>query len=153
MAQHSVSAASAREEARGRRRRHLEMLGVAVGVVVLAVLLQVQPDQRVAFRFLPAYPLPQTCLARSLFGVNCPGCGLTRSFIHLAHGDWRRSLATHHLGWLLASAILFQFPYRVHALRHGDCSEATLVAYRCFGYFLLVMLLGNWLCQMVLECF
>ncbi|MDD2320045.1 MAG: DUF2752 domain-containing protein [Geobacteraceae bacterium] len=30
---------------------------------------------------------PSLCLIKNLFGIECPGCGLTRAFSALAHGD------------------------------------------------------------------
>src|SRR5215510_9221950 len=33
----------------------------------------------------------ETCLWHWLMGVNCPACGLTRSFIAVAHGRLRRA--------------------------------------------------------------
>ena len=62
------------------------------------------------FQGLPGIPMPRKCWSRSLFGVKCPGCGLTRSVVYLAHGDWRASLAMHRLGIVMAAAILAQFP-------------------------------------------
>ena len=56
-------------------------------VVVLALLLREQPGGRVAFLGLDRYPLPHTCMTRSLFGFDCPACGLTRSMIHAAEGN------------------------------------------------------------------
>lgn len=129
----------------GNRQRHLEMLAVAVGVMMLSVLLDVRADQRVFVRFFPTMVLPETCLSRSALGVPCPGCGLTRSIIYLAHGDLAASLQLHRLGWLMAAAILFQIPYRLYALRYGDVSPATLFAYRIFGQVLIALLLLNWL--------
>jgi hypothetical protein len=38
---------------------------------------------------------------------ECPGCGLTRSIIELAHGNLESSLASHRLGLLLAGAIAY----------------------------------------------
>jgi hypothetical protein len=138
-------------DALARRRRHWEMLIVASVVLVLAFALEVRPDQRVAFRLAPHYPMPETCMSRYLFGVSCPGCGLTRSIVHLARGDWRHSLQLHHLGWLLAAAILFQFPYRLWCLWRDDCSRATRSLSRCFGTILIVLLIGNWLCELLLH--
>jgi hypothetical protein len=125
------------------------MLVLAIGVIACSFLLEAHSDQRVAFRFLPDYPLPETCLAHSMFGVSCPGCGLTRSFIYLAHGDWQTSLKMHRLGWLLALAILFQLPYRFFCLAKHDCSLTTLAFFRWFGYLLIALLLGNWLYQII----
>src|SRR5437868_6430090 len=53
-------------------RRHREMLGLATVVIGLSCLLEVRSDQRVALRWLPDYPLPETCLSRSLFHIECP---------------------------------------------------------------------------------
>src|SRR4051794_37095483 len=87
-------------------RRHREMLAVATVVTLTALLLQVDPEERVAFRCLPECPLPQTCASRAWFGIKCPGCGLTRSLVRLAAADWAGSWREHRLGWLMAASIL-----------------------------------------------
>ncbi|MGH7191968.1 MAG: DUF2752 domain-containing protein, partial [Candidatus Saccharimonadales bacterium] len=97
------------------RGRHGLFLAMAVFVVALALLLEVR-GERVAFVGLPNYPLPHLCMSRSLFGLSCPGCGLTRSFIRLAHGDWQAAWRVHRLGWLVAAIVLFQLPYRAWML-------------------------------------
>lgn len=121
------------------------MLLISFAVILLSFALAVRPDQRVTLRGLPEYPLPATCMSRSVFGVTCPGCGLTRSFIHLAQGNWSASVATHRLGWLLAMAVVLQLPYRLYALRRGELSARTRFAGACFSYLLLAALLVNWL--------
>jgi len=40
------------------------------------------------------------CPVHALFGVPCPGCGLTRSILCLLKGDWRESLSYHPFGIL-----------------------------------------------------
>jgi hypothetical protein len=132
-----------------RRRRHWEMLAVAVAVVGLTFLLEVRTDQRVAFRFLPDWPLPETCPSRTIFHVNCPGCGLTRSFVHLAHGDWRASWNVHHVGMLLALAVVLQVPYRVIALRSPGGAPLGSSFPKYFGSLLIVLLLVNWLMNLL----
>ena len=79
-------------------------------------VLQVRSDDHAAFCFLPDWPIPSSCPSQAIFGVDCPGCGLTRSFIHLAHGDWQRAFSKHRVGWLLALAVVLQIPYRLAAL-------------------------------------
>ena len=85
---------------RSRVRHHQQMLAVACAVVILAFALVEVSGGRVAVRGFTRYPLPESCLSRNLFGTNCPGCGLTRSIIHLAEGDWRASWRSHRLGGL-----------------------------------------------------
>jgi hypothetical protein len=51
-------------------------------------------------------PLGGMCLSHELFGVDCPFCGLTRSFVALAHGDLHASLAWHPAGPILFVAMI-----------------------------------------------
>jgi hypothetical protein len=121
------------------------MLGIAVLVVVLAFALEVRPDQRVAFRGFSAYPVPETCFSWAWFGIKCPGCGLTRSFIYLAQGDWSASVRMHRLGWVMALAVLLQFPYRLLSLARGNRAVLPAFLRRLVAALLIVLLLGSWL--------
>lgn len=93
---------------------HAAILVAAIAVVVLSATLQVRPDQRV--QWSPDFVLPETCAFKMTWGIECPACGLTRSFIYLADGAPYRSLQANWFGWLVALAILFQIPLRTAAL-------------------------------------
>ena len=41
---------------------------------------------------------PVICPFRRLTGLPCPGCGLTRSWVYLAHGRWGDAFAAHPFG-------------------------------------------------------
>jgi hypothetical protein len=124
---------------------HWEMLAVSSMVIVLALLLEVRSDDRVAFLALPSHPLPETCGCRAILGIPCPGCGLTRSFVHLAHGRWAQSWRAHHLGWLLAGTLLFQFPYRFAALLWPGRQFLGERVPRWFGWAIIALLIANWM--------
>jgi len=119
---------------------------VAVAVLVVAFCLQVLPDgNRVSLRNASDAKLPPVCFSRTYLGIKCPGCGLTRSFVHLAHGDVYSSLGAHRLGWLVFALTLAQIPYRLHLLLRPGKSQALLLFARWVGRVLLVLLLANWL--------
>jgi Protein of unknown function (DUF2752) len=129
------------------RRRHRDMLLICCAVIVLSFLLQVRSDERVVVPLLSSHPLPPACMSQTLFGVSCPGCGLTRSFIHLAHGDWRGSWHTHRLGWLLAMAVVMQIPYRLAAMRLDKDKPLGRFLPWAFSLTLIVLLFANWILQ------
>jgi hypothetical protein len=135
-----------------RLRFHRDVLCAAVAVVALAFLLEVHADQRVAFRFLPDFPLPETCPSRTLLHVDCPGCGLTRSFVHLAHGAWRASWNIQHAGMLVAFAVILQIPYRIAALRAPLGLPLGTTFPRLFGALIVVFLLVVWLMNLIARC-
>src|SRR5438309_1446010 len=82
--------------------RHREMLVIACLVVLASLSLRVVSKDQVALVWASDFVVPPLCLAHEWFGVCCPGCGLTRSFIFLADGNWQASWEAHPLGWLLA---------------------------------------------------
>ena len=46
------------------------------------------------------------------FGIPCPGCGLTRSFISLAHGHWSEAWRYNPAGPVWFLLVAMQLPYR-----------------------------------------
>jgi hypothetical protein len=125
-------------------RFHRQMLVICALVLAASFVLIVLPDGRVAVPGV-SHPLPETCGSRLLFGVSCPGCGLTRSFIHLAHGDLEASLRLHRLGWLMALFVAAQFPYRTLLLMRPEWRPRITPIGRTIGWILIAMLLVNWL--------
>ncbi|WP_292649544.1 DUF2752 domain-containing protein [Nocardioides sp.] len=69
---------------------------IGVGGVVIATLL-------------PAGGIedgPVLCPFRALTGLPCPGCGLTRSWVYLMHGDIGLALASNWFGPVLILAVI-----------------------------------------------
>lgn len=130
---------------------HWVMLFLAAGVILAAFLLQVRSDQRVEFRFAPGYPLPESCHARKFLNQDCPGCGLTRSFIYLAEGNLSASRAVQPLGWLLALITLAQLPYRLWAIRHPSARPLGTVLPLALLIGLVVLLWARWASEILWQ--
>jgi hypothetical protein len=127
------------------------MLAIAGLVVVAALLLEVERGTEVALAWVPQVVVPPLCMSREWFGVRCPGCGLTRSFIHLAHGRWESSWEAHRLGWLLAAVLLVQIPYRIYLLCQPQCKLFSPRFSIRFRQGLIALLIGNWLLETLLA--
>jgi hypothetical protein len=131
--------------------RHWTMLALSVAVIVLSFALQLNPIGRVRASWLPFDSLPPMCGSRVWFGINCPGCGLTRSFVALASGDFAASFGYHRVGWLIALAVVLQIPYRawrIWELRCGIYAEQSWPMW--FGWMLVASLVLNWLATNIL---
>jgi hypothetical protein len=100
---------------------------------------------------LPLEALPPMCGSRALFGVECPGCGLTRSFVALASGDLAESIRLHRVGWLLAAAVVLQIPYRIYALRELRTKAPQRTWPTWFGNGLIAILILNWLIKILMA--
>jgi Protein of unknown function (DUF2752) len=59
--------------------------------------------------FLTGAQISWSCPFKLIFSYPCPFCGLSRSFVALAHGDISTSLHYHILGWLMALAYVTAF--------------------------------------------
>lgn len=122
---------------------HWVMLALPLAVVAAAAMLEVLPNERVAIRGLPAYPLPHLCMSRAMFDVSCPGCGLTRCFVHMTHGEWQAAWKVHQLGWLIASLVIAQLPYRALILA-GWIQPISARAAQWLAFVVVGLLIASW---------
>ena len=89
----------------------LILLAVAVAVLAASALLSVRGSTQVVLP-LVHWSLPGTCSFRQMFGVGCPGCGLTRCFISVAHGELAAAWRFSPLGLVVFGLVAAQLPYR-----------------------------------------
>ena len=90
---------------------HLALLIAAVSVILLSFLMRSVGESLV---FLPwsSLPMPESCAAKQLFGISCPGCGLTRAFIAISHGNWDRAWFFNPASFLVYLFVIVQIPWR-----------------------------------------
>lgn len=125
---------------------HVANLGLCLTVLLAAAVLRIDAADRVV---LPGWnvPLPEVCSLRRATGAKCPGCGLTRSWIRLAHGQLAAAWRYHPAGPLLFGVALVLVPCelaQLARLRRGQppwpvnryllwpLSSAVVVWYFCW---------------------
>ncbi len=91
---------------------HGVILGACAAVLGFSALLQAG-DSRVE---LFGWPCPMKCFVHSVFGVRCAFCGMTRSFVLLAHGRLAEAVRQHPLGPAMFGYVVLQALYRAAAL-------------------------------------
>jgi hypothetical protein len=138
-------AVAARDPVRASRFLHWTVWLAAIGVLAAAVILEVSDETTVTVPVLN-YTLPELCYWRTMFGMDCPGCGLTRCFISAAHGDVAAAWHYNPMGLLLFAAVVVQIPFRPWQLwrlatRRGELRTLEL-PYVMLG--LSVLLIVQW---------
>jgi Protein of unknown function (DUF2752) len=130
---------------------HTVILVICTAVLVLSLLLGIREERQVLVPFFGA-PLPELCMFKRMTGMGCPGCGMTRCFISLAHGDLRAAWRYNPAGPLLFAMLAFQIPFRLvqlirirrgwPELRMGWWPQALFAL-------LGVLMVGQWLLRLV----
>jgi hypothetical protein len=124
---------------------HWVILFLCSGVLIAAALLTVGDSGVV----VPGanQRLPELCMLRRVTGRSCPGCGLTRCFISIAHGDISAAWSFNPAGLWLFAIIAAQVPlrsYQLWRIRHGRRElQLASLGVITFGVFL-VALLSQW---------
>ncbi len=130
---------------------HLSMFGICLAILIAACVLQVDSNA-MSVRLPGLGRLPETCYLRSNTGVPCPGCGLTRSFISIAHGEIVRAWQFNPAGPFLFLIVACQIPYRAWQywrLRTGR-PETNFGRWEWWPMWaVLVMLFGQWIVRMI----
>ena len=100
----------ARFEALARRPWFGDALFLAVCASVIAIAATLSTSTEAVSLF--GWDVPVLCTFRRLTGYGCPGCGLTRSFVFLAHGQVVEAFRMNVFGPFAFGYVLFQVPWR-----------------------------------------
>jgi hypothetical protein len=125
---------------------HWSLWLASIAVLAIAACLEVRGRTDVAVPVLD-YTLPELCYWRTMFGVDCPGCGLTRCFISAAHGQLAEAWHYNPVGLLAFAGVVLQVPYRpwqLWRLATGR-NELRTVALPYVMLGLSSLLIGQWL--------
>ena len=87
---------------------HLILFLLCSGIVAASMILS-PTDAVVA---LAGFEIPELCLWRRMTGHGCPGCGMTRSFTYMGHGQLLDAFRLHTLGPFLYTLVAVQIPLR-----------------------------------------
>jgi hypothetical protein len=102
---------------------------------------------------LAFYPLllgTPLCAVKMFLGLDCPGCGITRSLTHLTHGNFRESIRMHPLGIFLALWLCYMFLREIIALIKGQ-PLPSLLSSRAKDLLIIIVtsaLIGHWLIKL-----
>ena len=91
--------------------RTIVLLGSA-SIMVLAFTMT--PTTEVVSLF--GFEVPTLCVWRLTTGISCPGCGMTRSFTFLAHGQVVEAFRMNALGPLLFVVVASQVPWQIYRI-------------------------------------
>ena len=84
-------------------------------VVLLSAVLTPSDSALALF----GWEVPPLCVWKNLSGLDCVGCGMTRSFTWMGNGEVGRAWSIHKLGPLLYLLVAGQIPWRGYRLvRH-----------------------------------
>jgi hypothetical protein len=90
---------------------------LAICVVVVGLALLMTPSSAEISLF--GWDVPILCTFRRLTGWPCPGCGLTRSFVFLAHGQLADAFRMNVFGPFAFVWVLAQIPWRALRIRRS----------------------------------
>jgi hypothetical protein len=114
-------------------------------------MLRIGEDGRVVVPIV-RWSLPGVCFWQRLWQLDCPGCGMTRCFIALAHADVAGAWRYNPAGLLLFAALLVQFPYRWVQLRRIARREPEIGVGRpvLLAWIAVAAIIGQWVARMFL---
>ncbi|MEW6347511.1 MAG: DUF2752 domain-containing protein [Thermodesulfobacteriota bacterium] len=139
----------------------MEDLGLAVicaAVIMCASVLDLTDTGRPAL-WVPGtdtrITVPESCPSKLLWGLPCPGCGLTRSFVAMSRGEVLRAHSFNAVGPVLFVLCVLQVPYRVWRAwglgSAGPRRERLDDTARPVLWTVLIALLVTWMLNIVSE--
>lgn len=93
---------------------HGIMLTGSVIIILLSFLMKADDSNQV---FLPgaSVAMPESCLSKMYWGIDCPGCGMTRAFIRISAGQFTKARQLNSASFIVYLFVAIQIPW--HAMQ------------------------------------
>jgi hypothetical protein len=89
-----------------------------VSCTIIVILSMVLGTTTEVVSFL-GFDVPTLCPLRWITDRDCLGCGMTRSFVFMGHGELTSAFGVNKLGPAIYSLVVAQLPWRIYRLwRH-----------------------------------
>lgn len=129
---------------------HGIFLAMAFGVIAMSFLMTTDGRTDV---FLPGFSnaMPETCTSKRILGIDCPGCGMTRAFISISHGQFNRAWELNRASFVVYAFVFVQIPWHIMQLLRIKLGKGVLnVPWVCYLPILVaVSLVINWILRFV----
>jgi len=91
---------------------HWLFFSMAAVVLLLSFLMKSEGEKAV---FLPGFQnaMPETCTAKRLLGIDCPGCGMTHAFISISSGQFARAWNFNSASFIVYLFVALQIPWHI----------------------------------------
>ena len=126
------------------KNRHLRVLILSIMAISGSFMLNVSKTSELTFIGFPIEIV--VCPFKAYTSINCPICGMTRSFAAIGHYKFGDSCHYHRMGILLYLFLLAQIPYRMARLisERDDVSLQRKMLFHPVFTFAVVLLFVNW---------
>jgi len=98
-----------------------------------------------------ANALPHFCLFDKITGIQCPVCGMIRSFCELSKGNFIQACMLNVSSFFVASFFIFQIPLRVYSLYSPEKQEKITNLSKSFSWIVIVVIISNWLIHLIIK--
>ena len=87
------------------KRRKSDIYLIGFSIVFLSVAYLLTPHSHAVS--LDGWTVPELCMYKRIFGIDCFGCGITRSVVYTVHGEFSMALEKHLLGIPIVLLVVF----------------------------------------------
>ncbi len=117
---------------------------VLSAIIVISIIAYIEEEQV----YVADNIVIGKCIIKEMTGIDCPSCGLTRSFVSISNGQWIRSLKYNFAGLLiyilLISQIINSSLFIVRKKYNRYISQFNII----FGISTCIILIVNWILKL-----
>ena len=135
-----------------KKRNHIYIILLCASIIPISFCIPNQEDMAIYLSGIKLQRLPNVCLFKKISGIECPSCGLTRSFISISNLKIKKAWYFHRVGILIYAFVVLQIPYRIYMIWNEEAFESNISKKIIKGYLYVigVALIINWFFNLIL---